>query len=301
MDSRKAFRRPADQQTLDRLVDIAALIYQEKGKTFEQGVAQAMVAALASPRFLFRVEGSSVKHPGEAFSPVDEYSLASRLSYFIWSSMPDDELLDLAGRGELRKNLQPQLARMLADPRSKALVQNFAGQWLQLRNLDSIPINARIVLGRDKLAKGAGNPSSAGGERRFENPRFRLDTDLRQDLREEPEHVFSRVLHENRGLIELIDANYTFLNQRLAKLYDIPNIDGDQMRLVQLPADSPRGGVLTMGAFLVVTSNPTAHVAGETRPVYPRQHSRHALAASAGQCAGAGGIREGVQGSRADV
>jgi hypothetical protein len=255
--TRKASRRPAEQRTLDRLVEIAAQVYQQKGKTFEQGVAQAMVAVLASPRFLFRVEGSSVQHPGEAFSPVDEYSLASRLSYFIWSSMPDGELLDLAGRGELRENLQSQLTRMLADPRSKALVQNFAGQWLQLRDLDSIPINARIVLGRDSMAKNTGDPSTTGGASRFEKPKFRLDTDLRQDLREEPEHVFSRVLHENRSLIELIDANYTFLNQRLAKLYNIPDVDGDEMRLVQLPGDSPRGGVLTMGAFLVVTSNPT--------------------------------------------
>jgi hypothetical protein len=250
----KAFRRPADQRTLDRLVEIASLVYQQKDKTFEQGVAQAMVAVLASPRFLFRVEASSVQHPGEAYSPVDEYSLASRLSYFLWSSMPDDQLRDLAARGELRKNLPAQLERMMADPRSDALVRNFAGQWLQLRDLDSIPINARIVLGRDNMPKAGSNPS---GEAHFDKPKLRLDTELREALREEPERVFSRVLHENRSLIELIDSNYTFLNQKLATLYNIPKIDGDQMRLVSLPTDSPRGGVLTMGSFLVVTSNPT--------------------------------------------
>lgn len=253
----KAFRRPAEEKTLNRLVEIAAQVYQQPGKTFEQGVAQAMVAVLASPRFLFRVEQSSVRHPGEAYSPIDEYALASRLSYFIWSSMPDDQLRDLAGRGELRRNLQSQVDRMLADPRSDALVRNFAGQWLQLRDLDAIPINARIVLNSDGSARNNTDPSAAGAGLHPGKPRFRLDTDLRQSLREEPERVFSRVLHQNRSLIELIDANYTFLDQRLATLYGIPDVNGEQMRLVQLPADSPRGGVLTMGAFLVVTSNPT--------------------------------------------
>lgn len=253
--TQRAFRRPADEKTLDRLVEIASLVYREPGKTFEQGVAQAMVAVLASPRFLFRVEQSDIQHPGEAFSPVDEYSLASRLSYFLWSSMPDAQLLDLASRGELRKNLAPQLDRMMADPRSEAMVRNFAGQWLQLRDLDSIPINARVVLRRD-IKPDSDDPAEFG-QHHFEKPKVVLDTELRQALREEPERVFSRVLHENRSLAELLDCNYTFLNETLAKLYAIPDINGGEMRLVQLPADSPRGGVLTMGAFLVVTSNPT--------------------------------------------
>lgn len=250
--TRKAFRRPASAHVLDQLTAIAQGIYTPPGKTFEQGVAEAMTAALASPRFIFRVEDSTVRKTGEPYSPVDEYSLASRLSYFLWSSMPDDELFDLARRGELRKNLDAQVRRMVADPRSQALVQNFTGQWLQLRDVDSVPINARIVLARDD-----GDPDPIAGSRQGGNPRIQLQSELRDALRSEPEMIFSRLLHENRPLIELIDCNYTFLNEGLAKLYDIRNVSGNQMRLVQLPADSPRGGILSMGSFLIVTSNPT--------------------------------------------
>ncbi len=255
--TRKAFRRPASAEVLDRLVEIAQRVYRQPGKTFEQGVAEAMTAVLASPRFLFRVEESAMRNAGEPYSPVDEYSLASRLSYFLWSSMPDEQLFDLASRGELRKNLHAQVDRMIRDPRSEALVHNFAGQWLQLRDVDSVPINARIVLARDAMSSAAGNDPQFNGNARLGKPRIRLEPPLRQALREEPERMFSRILHENRPLVELIDCNYTFLNERLAKLYNIPDVAGDEMRLVELPADSPRGGVLTMGSFLIVTSNPT--------------------------------------------
>src|SRR3954471_3541201 len=128
----KAFRRPADDATVNRLVAVAEKVYTRPGKTFEAGIADAMVAALSSPRFLFRLEQGDPGAPsGAAFALVDEFSLASRLSYFLWSTMPDDELFGLAARGELRKNLSAQVTRMLADSRSHELVQNFTGQWLQ--------------------------------------------------------------------------------------------------------------------------------------------------------------------------
>ena len=142
----KAFRRPVDDATVDRLTAIARQIYSEPGRTFEEGIGRAMMAVLASPRFLFRVESPE---PGAApgrHAPLDEWSLASRLSYFLWSSLPDDELFALAGRGELRRNLRAQVDRMLRDPKAQALVRNFTGQWLQARDVESVPINARVVL-----------------------------------------------------------------------------------------------------------------------------------------------------------
>ena len=145
----KAFRRSVDARTLDRLAAMAADVYTQPGKTFEAGVAHAMVAVLASPRFLFRLEEAADPAPSAAAASVDEYSLASRLSYFLWSTMPDDELLGLATRGQLRQNLAAQVRRMLADPRSEQVVQNFTGQWLQTRDVEGISIDARTVLARD--------------------------------------------------------------------------------------------------------------------------------------------------------
>ena len=147
----RAYRRPVDEATVIRLAKLAESIYTRPGRTFEAGIAQAMTVVLASPRFLFREEdskpGASGPHP-----LLDEYSLASRLSYFLWSSMPDDQLFHLAGANKLRENLQPQLARMLADPRSGEFVRNFTGQWLQARDIQTVPINARAVISRDEAA-----------------------------------------------------------------------------------------------------------------------------------------------------
>ena len=147
--ARKAFRRPPDPRTVDRLAQLAETVWAQPGKSFEQGIREAMVAVLASPRFLFRIEQSAPARQGQRYSPVDEYALASRLSYFLWSTMPDDELTALADRGELRKNYTAQVKRLLADSRSDAMIRNFAGQWLQLRDLDGIAIDARVVLARD--------------------------------------------------------------------------------------------------------------------------------------------------------
>jgi hypothetical protein len=281
----KAFRRPVDDDTVKRLVAVAEKVYSQPGKTFEAGIAHAMVAVLSSPRFLFRLEeNEALAKRGAAFANVDEYSLASRLSYFLWSTMPDDELWRLAERGELRKNLAAQVKRMLADSRSEALIQNFIGQWLQVRDVDGIDINARAVLARDAgdqrsferrrerfrelrdIPEEKRTPEQKAElqelmerRRRFQNaPPIELDRDLRRAMREESERCFAYVMNEDRSLVELLDSDYTFLNEKLAKHYGLTNLNvtGTEMRRVTLPADSARGGMLTHGSVLVVTSNP---------------------------------------------
>jgi len=259
----KAFRRPADGQIVNRLVDLAEGIYTQPRQTFETGVAQAMVAVLASPRFLFREEVVESNRAGTS-ALVDEYSLASRLSYFLWSSMPDDELIRLAGEGTLRKNLGAQVKRMLADPRSDALTKNFSGQWLQTRDIATVPIDAASVLARDAevqtnaVAVAEGDP---GVKKRNRNarPQVELDGVLRKDMQSETDLYFSYIVHDDRDVTELIESDYTFLNYRLAQHYGLKNLDvgGGELRKVTLPPDSPRGGVLTMGSVLAVTSNPT--------------------------------------------
>ena len=283
----RAFRRPADSSAVEKLTAIAAHAWEVKGTTFEQGVTRAMVAVLASPRFLFRVEEPQ---PGAApgLHPlIDEYALASRLSYFLWSTMPDEELLALAARGELRANLAAQVRRLLADPRAEQLVTNFAGQWLQTRDVESVSIDARVVQARDagteaedrarfqrfrKINEDIDAAGKAGDEARvaelkteltemrakfFRGKRIEFSAELRTAMRREAEMLFRHLLREDRSALELIEADYTFLNEPLAQHYGIPGVQGGEMRLVKLPADSPRGGVLTMGSTLAVTSNPT--------------------------------------------
>lgn len=281
----RAYRRPVDAETVERLAALAADTYQQPGKTFEAGVAQAMVAVLASPRFLFREEEVSAGGtPGQP-AWLDEYSLASRLSYFLWSSMPDEELLRLAGEGKLRENLPAQLRRVLADRRSAAFVQNFPGQWLQARDIETVTIDARAVLAREEKP----DPETDRKRARFRELRNRnataltaeetaeldqlrsqlfrssnrlraeLTGDLRRAMRQETELTFEYVLREDRSLRELLDSDYTFLNERLAQHYGMTdlNVTGDELRRVTLPAGSQRGGILTQGTVLAVTSNPT--------------------------------------------
>jgi hypothetical protein len=281
----KAFRRPVDSETVNRLVAVAEKVYSRPGKTFEAGIADAMVAALSSPRFLFRLEERDAPTaPGSPFAEIDEYSLASRLSYFLWSTMPDADLFDLAKRRELRKNLDAQVKRMLADSRAAQFIQNFTGQWLQLRDVAGIDINARAVLARDAgdlrdrerrrqrfhelddIPEAKRTPEQKAElreliERRrqfFRGPQIELDSDLRRAMRDETERCFAYVLHEDRSLLELVESDYTFLNERLAKHYGLTNLNvtGSEMRRVTLPAGCARGGVLTDGSVLIVTSNP---------------------------------------------
>jgi hypothetical protein len=282
--ARKAFRRPIDEKTVDRLAALAESIYSQPGKTFEAGVAEGMVAVLSSPRFLFREEGAVKGSEKERYPLIDEFSLASRLSYFLWSSMPDDELFRLASEGRLRQNLSAQLARMLQDKRSEALVRDFTGQWLRGRDIGSTPIEPHSVMVREEKL----DPERTRLRKRFHElndkpdesltkeekhelagiradfltkyarlPRVNFDSELRGAMRRETEGVFAYVLREDRNLLELLDSDYTFLNQRLATHYGISNVFGDEMRRVTLPPDSPRGGILTEGTMLVVTSNPT--------------------------------------------
>jgi hypothetical protein len=270
----RAFRRPADERTIDRLVAIAEEAYAKPGASAEQGLARAMVAVLASPRFVFRVEQTEPVEAGELIAPVDEHALAARLSYFLWSSTPDDELLGLAARGRLRQYLPAQVKRMLADWRADALTENFVGQWLQARDAEGISIDARSVLARDSgqekelqkhmeelaafRARLATDPQAPVTFRpRIPRPTVELDGSLRAAMRREAEMFFAHMIREDRPILDLLDSDYTFLNEKLAKHYGVPDVQGDEMRRVALPANSPRGGVLTMGAVLAVTSNPT--------------------------------------------
>lgn len=284
--ARRAYRRPVDPETIERLVALAESTYSQPGATFEAGISQAMTAVLASPRFLFREEGIETLVGGPRSWFIDEYALASRLSYFLWSSMPDDELFRLANQHQLRKHLGEEVKRMLADAKSEAFVRNFVGQWLQVRDINSIDIDARQVLAREANS----DPGLAQRRQRFRklrdkdeatltadekkeleglrsslfrqfnrSPRAQLDGKLRRAMQLESEKTFAYVLHEDRSLLELLDSDYTFLNERLAAHYGLTNLDvkGEAMRLVKLPPDDPRGGVLTEGSVLVVTSNPT--------------------------------------------
>jgi len=276
----RAFRRPVDDATVDRLVSLAE--NHAVGRTFEAGIAQAMTVILASPRFLFREE--SVLPATNGTHPlIDEYALASRLSYLLWSSMPDDELFRLAGESKLRANLTEQYKRMLADSKSNEFVRHFVGQWLQVRAVDAVQVNARAVIVRDEPP----NPEAEKQRERFRElirkppesltevekkelealrgsfgrrfgrfAQFELNGDLRRAMKRETEMHFDHILRNDHNLLELIDCDYAFLNERLAKHYGIPGVTGDQMRLVKLPADSPRGGILTQGTVLTVTSNP---------------------------------------------
>lgn len=223
---RRAYRRPVDDETLDRLVALAKQTYEQPGQTFEAGIAQAMVAVLASPRFLFRLEGVIEDGDHNKHPLIDDHSLAARLSYFLWSTMPDDELSALADRGQLRTNLSAQVARLVKDPRSAALAKNFAGQWLRARDVENYTVDLMFPF------------------------------ELAESMRLETEMYFEHIMREDRSVLELIDSDYTFVDERLARHYGIEGVQGDKLRLVKLSPDSPRGGVLTQGTLLVVTSNP---------------------------------------------
>lgn len=282
---RKAYRRPVDAKTVERLVALAEATYTQKGKSFEAGISQALVAVLASPRFLFREE-YTVPPAAKTHPLVDEHALASRLSYFLWSSMPDDELFRLAGENKLRAQLSQQMTRMLADRKSEAFVRNFVGQWLQTRDIESVGIDARAVLARERPYDPEFEQRRARfralrekpdeeltpeekeeieeiramfGRRFGRGPRTELTGDLRRAMRLETEKTFEYVVREDRSLLEMLDSDYTFLNERLARHYGLTNLNvtGEEVIRVELPPGTPRGGVITHGSVLAVTSNPT--------------------------------------------
>ena len=237
----RAFRRPVVESDITRLVAIVNEIDKLPGKTFQDGIKQAIAACLASPRFLFRAEIQPEPNNPAKIVPLDEYALASRLSFFLWASVPDDELLSLAYNKKLRTNLRQQVERMLADPRSRRLTENFVGQWLQARDLATAPLSAPTILGV------ADNREAA----EIFDPR------LRDDMREETYALFGYILREGRPAEELISARYSFLNERLAAFYGVEGVKGENFRPVDLTEHPERGGLLTQGTFLIVSSNPT--------------------------------------------
>jgi mono/diheme cytochrome c family protein len=284
----RAFRRPVDDPTVLRLTALAAESEALPDGTFEKGIARAITAVLASSRFLFRIEDVLPESDPQAHPLLDEYALASRLSYFLWSTMPDETLSQLAEKGELRATLATQIARMIQDDRCDELIQNFTGQWLQSRDIDGVSIDANLVLSRDMgqqkdlgtlaerfhqlaheiaeaemaqdLAKGATlitERAALGKIFGITGERFEFGRPLRTAMRHEAELLFGDLLRHDQSVLRLIENDSTFLNERLAIHYGIPGVEGEEMRLVKLPPDSPRGGVLTMGSTLAVTSNPT--------------------------------------------
>jgi hypothetical protein len=220
----RAFRRPVSADEVENVVGIFRLA-QDKGESFERGVQLALTTVLASPRFLFLVEPEETRED----RPLNDFELASRLSYFLWSSMPDDELFAQARAGTLRANLRGQVVRMLDDRKSDEFIRNFAGQWLQLRKLAGVAKDTDLF--RD------------------------FDDSLRNAMRQESERFFGYVLRHDRSVLELLDSDYTFVNDRLARHYGISGVSGDEFRKVAL-ADRRRGGVLTQASTLTLTSNP---------------------------------------------
>ena len=229
--ARRAYRRPVTDGDLE----VPLKFYREARKDggFEAGIEMALRAVLVSPEFLFRVEQDPAGVAPQTVYRISDLELASRLSFFLWSSIPDDELLDVASRGKLQTPavLEEQVRRMLADARSRVLVSNFAEQWLYLRNLASTTPDMRLF------------------------PDF--DDNLRQAFRQETELFFESILREDRSVLDLLRANYTFVNQRLAKHYGIPNVYGSRFRRITFGPDSVRGGLLRQGSVLTVTSYAT--------------------------------------------
>jgi hypothetical protein len=228
---RRAYRRPIASADLERPMEFYRKGQAEGG--FEAGIETALSAVLVSPEFLFRVEQDPADVAPNTAYRISDLDLASRVSFFLWSSIPDDELLDTAIRGELHKPrvLEKQVRRMLGDSRSQNLANNFAGQWLYLRNLDSLTPDLRLF------------------------PDF--DDNLRQAFRQETELLFESVVREDRNVLNLLKADYTFLNERLAKHYGIPNVYGSRFRRVALAKEDQRGGLLRQGSILTVTSYAT--------------------------------------------
>lgn len=235
----KAFRRPVPDSTLDRLVRLAVEAQDLHHASFEEAVAHATMAILTSPHFLFRAETWSTPTSSPQVVPLDDFALASRLSYFLWSSLPDDRLTQLATQGQLRTHLVKEVDRMLTDKRSQRFVHNFVGQWLQTRDVVGKHINVKRAL----------NEAESDLE-------LRLVDRARPAMRLETEMLFGHIVKENRSLDELLLADYSFLNDKLARLYGIAGVEGAQMRKVDLPDGSHRGGLLTHASLLLVTSNP---------------------------------------------
>ncbi|MCA9190790.1 MAG: DUF1592 domain-containing protein [Planctomycetales bacterium] len=220
----RAFRGPINQVDIASALRVFQMAHAH-GESFERAVQLALTTVLVSPRFIFLVEPNSSTTDGA----LSDFELASRLSYFLWSTMPDAELLAVASAGTLRSELDAQVRRMLHDKKSQAFVENFVGQWLHLRNLETVSPDQVLF------------------------PEF--NAALKDDMRRETELLFAYVLRENLGVLELLDAPYSFLNSNLARHYDLDIKANDKFELVQF-SDSKRGGLLTQASILTLTSNP---------------------------------------------
>lgn len=228
----RAYRRPATDAEVRRLTRFVDIVRAEGGN-FNEGIQLAVQAALTSPHFLFRWELDPNADPTKNIRHLNSHQIASRLSYFLWSSMPDDELMRLAAEGKLTDpaTIADQARRLLKDPKAAAFVENFAGQWLQIRN----------------LAEMAPDPGHF--------PTF--NDKLRASMKRETELFFEAIMREDRSVLELLDSDFTFLDERLARHYGIEGVKGEKFRRVSLKPDHNRGGVLTHASILTITSNPT--------------------------------------------
>jgi hypothetical protein len=225
----RAYRRPVAKEEIERLAGFLDLT-DANGDGFEDAIRLGLQAILVSPHFLFRVEADPDGAEPGSIRALNDFELATRLSYFLWQSMPDGELLDLAGKGELRSGEDAQVLRLLRDPKSKALVDGFAEQWLQIRNLRNMTPDRRLFPG--------------------------FDEDLRQAMETETRMVFEAMMREDRSILDLLDGDFTFVNGSLARHYGLSGIEGTEFLRVSL-AGTPRRGILTHGSVLTVTSNPT--------------------------------------------
>ncbi len=228
----RAFRRPVTAAEVTEFVSFYNLTRQQ-GDGFEEGIGTALQAILVSPNFLFRLESERASKAMTADVPVNGYELASRLSYFLWSSTPDAELLRLAAGDQLRRRavLESQVRRMLRDPKSQALVENFAGQWLQFKNIDVMKPDPE----------------------RFKD----FDESLRYSMRRETELFLQNMVSQDGSVLDILDAGYTFLNERLARFYGIPDITGPAFRRVDMSKNQRGGGILAHGSILTISSYST--------------------------------------------
>jgi len=246
----RAFRRPVDDATAAAIARVASDSAAGDKDRLRRQLTAGFTAILAAPRFLFRVEQPARlianDTPAKGVTParaveLDDWSLASRLSYFLWSTMPDEELFRLAAAGKLRASLDAQVERMLDDQRAATGLRNFVGQWLRTRDVEALPFDAARILGiKDRKE----------AEKIFSR-------DVRRAMREQTELHVLRLVRENLPLTDLLVSDATYLNADLARYYGIADVTGNDMKLVRVPADSHRGGLLTQGSFLTVTSNPS--------------------------------------------
>ena len=218
----RAYRRPVSKEEIDGLMHFAALSFTHDGESFDKATGLAIRAALMSPEFLFRLERNPDPNGAGKVFEITEFQLAARLSYFLWSSMPDDELFECAKAAKLRENLPAQVARMLKDPKANSLTKDFLGQWLEIRSLGQTP---------------------------------NCPPELLAAMLGETEHFFNYIIQEDRSIIDFLDADYTFVNEKLAEHYGIPDVTGDEFQRVEIDPEL-RGGIFTQASFLTLTSKP---------------------------------------------